>query len=266
MNAAADSPTRTKEELLETISPSRLGTWLSCRMKFFLRYLAGIQKKPSPAMRVGSVVHELLQQWNLARWRKAPLEGEMVRTLFDQAWAVADLEEPVDWDGEEEDIKTGAFKLIETYLRETPIPADERPEGVEVSVEMDLASHGLPKLVGIIDLVRQGGRIVDYKTTSRTPDPQMVLHTTEVQTTAYSMLYAASTDRQAGGIELHHLVRLKAPKVIVTAVGPATQEQETRLLRMIDTYVQGVTREEWVPAPGLQCAGCEFFHECRAWR
>jgi hypothetical protein len=43
-------------------------------MKFFLRYLAGIQKKPSPAMRVGSVVHELLQQWNLARWRKEPTD------------------------------------------------------------------------------------------------------------------------------------------------------------------------------------------------
>lgn len=50
-------PARTKSELLETISASRLGTWLSCRLKFYFRYLSGIQKKPSPAMRVGTVVH-----------------------------------------------------------------------------------------------------------------------------------------------------------------------------------------------------------------
>ena len=217
-------------------------------------------------MRVGTIVHAVLQQWNLARWRRAPLEGEMVKTVFDQEWAVADLEEPVSWGGEEEDIKKGAFSLIQAYLRDTPIPIEERPEGVEVSVEKDLAAQGLPKLVGIIDLVRQGGRIVDFKTTSRTPDPEMVLHTTEVQTTAYAMLYREATDRQEGGIELHHLVRLKTPKLVVTEARPATQKQQDKLLRLIGSYVRGVELEDFVPAPGLQCGGCEYFNECRAWR
>jgi hypothetical protein len=256
---------RTKEELLQTISASRLGTWLSCRLKFYFRYLAGIPKPPSAAMRVGTIVHAVLQQWNLARWRKAPLMGDMVRTVFDQAWFNAELEQPLDWEGEEDSTKSGAFTLLETYLRDTPIPVDERPEGVEVSVEKDLASHGLPKLVGILDLVRQGGRIVDFKTTGRTPDPEMVLHTTEIQTTGYSLLYREATDRLESGIELHHLVRLKTPKVIITQAGPATQQQQDKLLRSIDSYVRGVELEDFIPAPGMQCAGCEFFNECRAW-
>ena len=109
-------PSRTKVELLETISTSRLGTWLSCRLKFYFRYLSGINKKPSPAMRVGTVVHAVLQQWNLARWRKAPLQGDMVRLVFDQAWLNADLNEAVDWKGEEEDTKVSAFALVEPAL------------------------------------------------------------------------------------------------------------------------------------------------------
>lgn len=261
--AAIHSSSRTKEELLSTISASRLGAWLSCRLKFYFRYLAGIPKKPSPAMRVGTIVHAVLQQWNLARWRKAPLQDDMVKTVFDQAWANAEKEEAVNWQGEEEETKAGALNLIEAYLKQTPIPVDERPEGVEVSVEKDLSEHGLPKLVGIIDLVRKGGRIVDFKTTGRTPDAEMVLHTTELQTTMYSMLYREATDREESGIELHHLVRLKTPKIIVTEAGPATQRQHDKLLRLIGSYVHGVEAEEFTPAPGLQCSGCEFFNECR---
>jgi PD-(D/E)XK nuclease superfamily len=261
--APINGSSRTKEELLSTISASRLGAWLSCRMKFYFRYLAGIPKKPSPAMRVGTIIHAVLQQWNLARWRKAPLQDDMVKSVFDQAWANAEQEEAVNWQGEEEETKAGALKLIEAYLQQTPIPVDERPEGVEVSVEKDLGKHGLPKLIGIIDLVRQGGRIVDFKTTGRTPDPEMVLHTTELQTTMYSMLYREATDRKEGGIELHHLVRLKTPKIIITQAEPATPRQHDKLLHLIGSYVRGVEIEDFPPAPGLQCAGCEFFNECR---
>jgi PD-(D/E)XK nuclease superfamily len=100
---------------------------------------------------------------------------------------------------EESASKANALAIIQTYLRETPIPLDEKPEGVEVSVEMDLASHGLPVLVGVLDLVRAGGRIVDFKTTGRTPDPKMVLHTTEVQTTGYALLYREATGQRETG-------------------------------------------------------------------
>ena len=62
--------------------------------------------------------------------------------------------------------------LLETYLNNNPVPANEKPEGVEVSVEADLKHHGLPKLIGILDLVRAGGVIVDYKTSAQTPNPR----------------------------------------------------------------------------------------------
>jgi hypothetical protein len=261
----AASAGRTKEELLRTVSASRLGTWLQCRLKFKFRYLDGIAKPPTPALHVGSVIHTVLQQWSLARWRRAPLGDETVGAVFDHAWRVSQEDHEIAWDGEEDAIKANALATLQTYLRETPIPADERPEAVEVSVEMDLASHGLPMLVGILDLVRQGGRIVDFKTTGKTPDPAMLLHTTETQTTAYAMLYRSATDRRESGIALHHLVRLKTPKIVVTEAGPATERQITRFYHLAESYVRGLEAEDFVPSPGFACAACEFFNECRLW-
>lgn len=266
MNApAALSPpakARTKEELQRTVSASRLGAWLSCRLKFFFRYLSGIPKAPTASLHVGSVIHAVLQEWNLARWRGAPLQGDLVRSLFDQFWIEKQAGVSIRWDDSEVEIRTGAFSLLETYPRQTSIPLDERPEGVEVSVELDLARYGLPTLVGVLDLVRAGGRIVDYKTTGRTPDQDKVVHTTEIQTTAYALLYREATGRRENGIELHHLVRLKSPKIVITQIGVARQE---KFQRLIESYNHGLEREDFVPSPGIQCSTCEFFQECRLW-
>lgn len=276
MIAFADSPeatddpsrkgTRTIAELIRTVSASRLGVWSQCRLKFYFRYISGIEKPPTPALHVGKVVHAVLQQWSLARWRGTPLDADAMNAVFESAWSIPPDGREIAWEGEEEASRTNTLNLIGAYLLETPIPVDEKPEGVEVSMEVDLASHGLPTLIGIIDLVRPGGRIVDFKTTGRTPSSEMAQHTTEIQTTGYALLYREATGRRESAIELHHLVKTKTPKIVVTEFGPASDRQVTRLLRVIDSYVDGLVREDFVPAPGLQCASCEFFRECRAWR
>ena len=151
------------------------------------------------------------------------------------------------------------------YFLETPIKADEKPEAVEVYVETDLARHGLNTLVGVLDLVRAGGRIVDFKNSGKTPDPAQVLHQHEIQLTCYGLLYRDATGRTEGGFELHHLVRTKTPKFVLSAMGPVTGEQQTRLFRQIESYLVGVEAEDYVPSPSFGCAGCEFHTECRVW-
>jgi len=257
---------RSKAELLATVSASRLGTWLGCRLKFYFRYVAGLRKPNTPARHVGTVVHAVLQQWNLARWRRTPLNAETVKAVFEQKWTPPE-DEPIAWDADEPKVavKEQALGLVEMYLRETPIPPDEKPEAVEVSAEMDLSAHGLPTLVGVIDLVRAGGRIVDFKTIGRTPDGEMALHNNDVQLTAYALLYRDATERRESALELHHLVKNKTPKLVVTESGPITGPQIARFYRLVESYVRGVELEDFVPSPGIQCAACEFFNECRLW-
>ena len=139
------------------------------------------------------------------------------------------------------------------------------PEAVEVPMETDLSKYGLPTLIGVLDLVRAGGRIVDFKSTGKTPDPEDAAHQNEAQLSCYSVLYREATGHRESGRELHHLVKTKTPKLVITELGPMTEVQQVRLFRMMESYVEGLAREDFVPSPGFHCAGCEFWAECRAW-
>ena len=252
-------------ELSKTISASRLGLWLGCRLKFCFRYILQIQKPTTPSMHAGSTVHSVLQHWNMARWRREVFALERFKTLFGIQWAGLQDGAQIRWDGGEESGRAAAWRALEHYFSKTPIKADERPEAVEVSVEADLSKHGLPTLVGIIDLVRSGGRIVDFKVVGKSPEAEKAQHVHEVQLTCYSVLFRDATGRKESGLELHHLVKTKTPKLVVSEMPPATEQQRTRLFRQIESYQAGLERRDFVPSPGFHCAGCEFWSECRRW-
>ena len=250
--------------LQQTVSPSRLTLFLQCRLKFWFRYVARLPKPKSAALHVGGSTHAVLKAWNKSRWRNAPLTLKQLHDEYAKAWA-DQADEPVEWEpGEEEAEKITGWRLVETYIRESKIPADLRPDAVEVPVEADLHEHGLPTLIGVLDLV-QAGIIVDYKTSGQTPNPERAVHTHEVQTSSYAVLYRESTGKREAGIEVHTLVKLKTPKLVVTATPPMSDQQQTRLFRLIEAYTHGLDVRDFVPSPGLQCAACEFFNECRLW-
>jgi len=266
--ASQDNGTQFKsvaELLVEEISASRLKRWSTCRLQFYFHYVAQIKKPVTPALHVGKTVHAVLQNWNLARWRGQHRTIDDLSDLFTQTWDEDQLDQDINWNGEEVDQKEGAWKLLETYFQQNPIPPDEKPQGVEVRLEADLEKHGLPRIIGVIDLVRAGGKIVDFKTTKQTPDPERVAHQTEIQLTCYGILYREAAGAVENGFELHHLVKLKVPKLVVTSLAPITEKQQTRLFRMMESYVEGVQRQDFVPSPGIQCLSCQFFNECRRW-
>ncbi len=259
-------PAPAGHHLTSVVSASRLNCFHTCRLKFFFRYVLELVKSATAALFVGKAVHAALQQWSTARWRGQTHDASSLKPGFILNWVTGQEEEPVKWEpGEENDQQDKAWGLVEMYLRDTPIPAEEKPEAVEVRVDADLAKHGLPTLVGIIDLVRPGGRIVDFKTSAATPNAEQVVHRNETQLTAYGLLYREATGRPESGFELHHLVKTKVPKLVVSQAPAATEGQLTKFFRLIESYVDGVEREDFVPSPGLQCASCEFFNECRAW-
>lgn len=255
------------QELQQTVSASRLNTWQSCRLKFFFRYVLRIKRAQSAAQYVGSIVHLVLQNWNMARWRKQPIQTELFQQQFELDWQNKQQESPIRWEtGEEQDAKKESWSLVETYLKHTPIKPDEMPEAVEVAVEADLKHHGLPRLIGIIDLVRQGARIVDFKTTGQTPNPEKAGHLNETQLSCYSVLYRETTGMNEKGLELHHLVKLKTPKLVIASLPPMTEPQQTKLFRIMESYQAGLNRQDWIPSPSpMSCACCEYFNECRRW-
>jgi putative RecB family exonuclease len=256
--------TKSVEDLQSTVSASRLGCWQQCRLKFYFRYVLSIRKRGTQSLFIGKVTHAILQAWNMARWKKQAFDLNRFKVLFEEDWKKRQLGSTLNWDGEEEGQRSGTWTLLETYFAQTPIAANELPEAVEVPVETELPG-GLPKLIGIIDLVRARRRIVDFKTSGKTPDAEKVEHLHETQLSCYAVLYRDATGNNETARELHHLVKLKTPKVIVTSIGPMTDVQETRLYRSIESYVEGLARRDFVPSPGFHCSSCEYFNECRAW-
>ncbi len=226
------------DKLKRTVSASRLNCWLQCRLKFYFRYVQKISKPKTAALHYGSVVHLVLQQWNLTRWRRQPFEIAKLKQVFDTGWL--DQGGVIDWDDEEPEQKISAWNVLTQYFTATPIKADEMPEAVEVPVEADLSQHGLPVLIGVLDLVRAGGRIVDFKTAAKTPDADMALHQNGVQLDCYSVLYREATGKREAGRELHHLVKTKVPKVIITPAEPMLEYQRTRLFRLCRRQVRGI--------------------------
>lgn len=251
-------------DLQQTVSASRLGLFLQCRLKFYFRYVLRLKKPKTPSLHVGSSVHAVLKSWNKARWLQQPLTLKQAHDVFSDAWADTS-EGSVTWEpGEENDEITTGWRLVDTYLRESHVPAELKPDAVEVPIEADLHQRGLPKLIGVLDLVQQQ-QIIDYKTSATTPNAEKVVHTTEIQTSAYAILYRHNTGQQETGLQLHHLVKLKNPKVVITAMPPMSQPQESRLYRQMESYLNGLQHGQFVPSPGMHCASCEFFDECRHW-
>ena len=253
---------------LEYISASRLKCFQTCRLQYYFRYVERIETPTSPALFVGQMVHKVLQQWNLARWRGEDASCERMCALFESYWIERNEEVEVFLENPELEAaeKSKAWTILEHYLMHSPIPQEEKPEAVEVVVDRDLIGHGLPPLKGIIDLVREGGRIVDFKTTARTPDRMQAVHQNEVQLGCYALLYREATGHQESGFELHHLVKTKAPKLVVTPLEPFHRDQIERLIRVMESYVAGVMTEDYVPSPGLHCSYCDYLAECRAWK
>ncbi len=251
--------------LQKTVSSSRLTTFLQCRLKFFFRYVLALPKDKTPALFLGNAVHEALKAWNKTRWKENRLLSlKELHDTYEAAWGEQSKQDAVSWEGAEDAEKLTGWRLLETYMRQYGLYLAIKPEAVEVPIEIDLGSRGLPVLVGVLDLVQQG-RVVDYKTTSTTPVEERVVHTHETQTSIYAVLYREANGQRELGIELHSLVKLKNPKLSIIELPPMSDSQQTRLFHLLEAYVEGLERRDFIPSPGLSCMSCEFFNECRRW-
>lgn len=252
-------------DLLRYLSASRLKCWQTCRRQFYFRYVERVAVPTAPALFIGRQIHEVLRLWNWSKWKNEPLTSEQLHSALLESWERDASAESIPWKkpGDEGIARDQAWSVLETYFAQCPIAPDESPEGVEVQVECSLGA-GIPPLYGIIDLVRPPGRIVDYKSAARSPSEGMAEHQHATQLACYALLYRSATGERETGFELHHLIKTKVPKVILSTYGPMSPAMESELFFLIEDYLEGIAREAWVPSPGQHCAWCDHLDRCRA--
>lgn len=255
---------RSEPDLLRYLSASRLKCWQSCRRQFYYRYVKRLAVPTAPALFIGRQIHEVLRLWNWGKWKNEPLSSEQLRAALNESWARDTATEFIPWKTPEDEAVAleQSWAMLEAYFAQCPIAPDERPEGVEVQVECSLGA-GIPPLYGIIDLVRPPGRIIDYKSAARSPSEGMAAHQHATQLSCYALLYRSATGERETGFELHHLIKTRVPKIIISTYGPMSAAMESELFFLIDDYLAGIAREAWIPSPGQHCAWCDHLHLCR---
>jgi putative RecB family exonuclease len=253
---------------LTHVSPSSIKSYLTCSLKFYFEKVLQLPSDTSANLLLGKSVHDGLKAYHVAVWKQGQAEFDAISDGFFDAFSEHEHEDAIRWQdrAQREQLLQLGTKMIETYIvhdKEWKLP---RPLGVEVKVDDVDLGFKYP-MMGIFDLIRSGNRIVDFKTSSRSPaEPETEAWNHEIQLTAYELLFEAATGEEITGTELVFLVKTKQPKVIRYSFNPATQTARQRFKALVNTFIEGVEEERFHPSPGMHCSWCTFRQECALWK
>lgn len=242
-------------------TPSRLASF-DCPRRYRMTYL----DRPTPQRgapwahnTVGAVVHLALHRWWLLdRRRRTPDEGGR---LVERNWQPNGFRD----DAQAERARAMARRWVQRYLDER-VDAEVEPLGVERTVGTTTTRIALSGRVDRID--ERGGElvVVDYKTGRRelTDDDAR-----SSQALAMYVVAARRTLRRGGRrVELHHLPTGEVASFEHTDESLARQVARAEataddIVTATDTLAAGADPDEvFPPAPGPNCAWCDFRKHC----
>ncbi len=255
------------------ISPSRLNLWLRCPLAFKARYIDGIKSPTTPALFIGTRVHDGLETYYRHRQLGIALDASAAIQRVTDSWDEAVAAENLQFGSadESQQFKQQAVGLVQAYLQHVG-DQELRPIAVETSLEAPLVDpvtgedFGIP-LLGVVDLIlddEQGPRICDFKTSAKSTTPFEITH--EIQLSSYAYLFRQATGREEGGLEIRSLIKTKTPKIEFHHYSARTEVHFCRLFAVIREYPDALDRGRFNFRPGFHCGMCDFAKsQCREW-
>lgn len=255
------------------VSPSRLNLWLKCPLAFRLRYVDRIRLPPTPALFLGTRVHDARELFYRHRQLGLTLPVEAALRRIADTW-----EEALEADqmrfaslAAEQALQQQAADLVRMYLQQLAAD-DEIPLAVETTLDEPLVDPlcgqdlGIP-LLGVLDLIlddHDGPLICDFKTAAKSAAPFEVTH--EIQLSCYSYLYRRASGREEGGLEIRSLIKTKTPKLDFHRYEPRSRQHFRRLFAAIRAYLDDLDSGRYVFRPGMGCGMCEYRDDhCQRW-
>ena len=251
------------------VSFSAITTYQGCPLRYFFRYIEGLPEKTvSSSLVFGSAVHSAVEHhFNELMAGNEPPGLEALVGEYDRHWIEADLQAvQFGKDDNLESLGRLANKMLGAFQTSTLATPNGRIVGVEEELRGN-AVAGCPDLLGRIDLIVE------------TADELIV---TDLKTSR-SRWSREQTDDSAGQLLLYHeLVRSFAPRkrvrlqfaVLTKTKEPAIDLHEVqadvrridRTKRIVEKVWRAIDNEVFYPAPSpMQCSGCSFREQCRAW-
>jgi putative RecB family exonuclease len=199
-------------------------------------------------------------------WRGEDHAPETIALAFEEVFTTMEENEgPVSWkdDAAREKAREAGLRVVAAYLA-SPEVLTEPPKAVEVFLKEDVEGLSVP-LTGAMDLVRRNLTPVDFKSAAARPDPEQAAFDHEIQLVAYQLMLEKATGETPPILELVFLVKTKTPQVIKVTVPPADRHRKQRVVRMLQTAVEGIAEGRFHPQPGMHCSWCSFRKNCAAW-
>jgi putative RecB family exonuclease len=253
------------QTLPQHISPTAAKSYLSCSLMFYFERVACIRKPTSVALHLGKSIHAALQAFHLARWRGGDDSPETVAVAFEKAFMDLERDEgPVRFKdaAEREKSRLDGLRVVAAYL-DSPEAMKEKPRAVEVLMKENIPGLSVP-LTGAMDLVMGNFTPVDFKSAAAKPEPRNAAFDHEIQLVSYQLLLE-SIGETPPSLDLVYLVKTKTPQVIRVSSPPANEKRKQRVIRLLETAVEGIAADRHHPQPGMQCSWCQFRNECMRW-
>ena len=242
------------------LSASQINTYLRCPMQYYFRYIRGLKLPPKSALTLGSSVHAgLAHNYQQKKDSHKDLKVGEVLDVYGQSFDLGAKE--TEWGKDEKpgEVKDQGAGLIKVYHSE--IAPNIQPVEVEQKFEVNFPNvdYGF---IGYVDLLDDKKRIIDHKTTARTPNGISSDH--RLQLTGYALGYRAGTGRKERKVRVDYMVKNKHPKV-VTLEEKISDGDVDRLLKLMAYVAKAIEQELFYPQPhNFMCnnRGCGYWDIC----
>jgi CRISPR/Cas system-associated exonuclease Cas4 (RecB family) len=268
---------QTREErhgIFDYISPTRLNTWLSCPLKFKIRYVDGVREPTNSNLFLGRQVHNGLEFYYRGRQVGEKMPAAEVQRHIVASWDEAVDVEEMRFNSPEEEhaVRQQCLKLVETYLAQV-----DSNEGYPVSVESRVYCPLIDpesgddlgiSLLGYVDLILDGASgpvIVDFKTSARSSAPLDISH--EIQLTCYAYAYRQLFGQAEQELQIRSLIKTKTPKVETHRYPARDDAHFRRLFTVMRAYLDDLHADRYVYRPGWTCSMCDYREtHCSDWQ
>jgi RecB family exonuclease len=243
------------------LSVSQIQMYLRCPLQYYYRYVEDMKIPPNSAITLGSSVHQgIAFNYRQKKETHKDLKTKEILNYYDNVFNT--LKTDTLWKKGEKagKVKDQGAGLVKIYHKEiSPVI-----QPLEVEEWFEVQFENVDYLFkGIMDLVDEEHRVIDHKTSSRTPNQKDV--NKDLQMSGYALGHRVKFGIPEKELRMDFMVKTQQPKV-VSLVTQRTQEDIDRFLKTMAFVANAIKNEMFYPChPGnWQCSPewCGYYNIC----
>jgi len=239
----------------EYLSYSRISRYVDCPMSFYRLYVLGEKPIPNDALRFGSLVHGVLEDFYkalIARKHVGPMPKNEALDIFSTRWASSGMTDPK--------LFEDGRAIVRNYVAANPDFDFNTVLAVEKKFRIPVGEFEVLGYIDRIDRVDDDTiRVIDYKTN------RLIFSRDEVESDLQLSVYQMAVRElfpEFDNVELEfHMLRHGAR--LKTSRTDEQLEDARAFIEMIGRHIESAT--EWPANLGPNCVYCDVASECPAY-